>query len=281
MHASTLRTLHQTSAVMLCLTSSFSPVVLFTNTHDWLNCSGELRTTNEQDKDPRVAVMLGPFVPDCPYPRAQGLFLHPAALLPAPPGGNSASNTSWRTRTPPTDSVVMCLTRMASASRMQPPKVENKEWVTFCVEHFRWNAMALQAQLRKASSGPFPEAFLSLLSGYNCTETHEQDSGRSEASLILVAIPGKLEHLLLSAWSHSCTFLHCIEPSHSPGELMRIVCPAVLIYRVRVSRDHSLLTRPVVETQTVKLTALTITTRTLLSKTAIFGYCVLYHITYS
>ncbi|KAM9431118.1 melanocyte protein PMEL-like isoform 4-T8 [Salvelinus alpinus] len=45
---------------------------------------------------------------------------------------------------------------------------------------------------------------------------------------------------------------------------MRIVCPAVLIYRVRVSRDHSFLTRPVVETQTVKLTVLTITTRTLL-----------------
>uniref|UniRef100_A0A4W5R9I5 KAT8 regulatory NSL complex subunit 2 n=1 Tax=Hucho hucho TaxID=62062 RepID=A0A4W5R9I5_9TELE len=45
--------------------------------------------------------------------------------------------------------------------------------------------MALQAQLRKASSGPSPESFLSQLSGYNCTETHGQDSDRSEASLIL------------------------------------------------------------------------------------------------
>lgn len=45
--------------------------------------------------------------------------------------------------------------------------------------------MALQAQLRKASSGPSPEALLSQLSGYNRPETHGLDSGRSEATRIL------------------------------------------------------------------------------------------------
>jgi hypothetical protein len=57
--------------------------------------------------------------------------------------------------------------------------------VTFCAEHARRNAMALQAQLRKASSGPSPEALLSQLSGYNRPETHGLDSGRSEATRIL------------------------------------------------------------------------------------------------
>ncbi|KAM9504797.1 KAT8 regulatory NSL complex subunit 2 isoform 2-T5 [Salvelinus alpinus] len=65
------------------------------------------------------------------------------------------------------------------------PKVEKKEGVTFCAEHARRNAMALQAQLRKASSGPSPEALLSQLSGYNRPETHGLDSGRSEATRIL------------------------------------------------------------------------------------------------
>ncbi|XP_041702258.1 KAT8 regulatory NSL complex subunit 2-like [Coregonus clupeaformis] len=69
------------------------------------------------------------------------------------------------------------------------PKVEKKEGVTFCMEHIRRNVKAVQAQLRKASSGPAPEALLSQLSGYNLPETHGPDSGRSEASRILVAIP--------------------------------------------------------------------------------------------
>ncbi|XP_022618931.1 KAT8 regulatory NSL complex subunit 2 isoform X2 [Seriola dumerili] len=65
------------------------------------------------------------------------------------------------------------------------PKVERKDGVTFCAEHARRNAMALRAQMRKASSGPSPEALLSQLSGYNRAETHSLDGGRSEASRIL------------------------------------------------------------------------------------------------
>lgn len=57
--------------------------------------------------------------------------------------------------------------------------------VTFCAEHARRNAMALRAQVRKASSGPSPEALLSQLSGYSRTETHNLDGGRSEGSRIL------------------------------------------------------------------------------------------------
>ncbi|KAK5924140.1 hypothetical protein CgunFtcFv8_001042 [Champsocephalus gunnari] len=65
------------------------------------------------------------------------------------------------------------------------PKVERKDGVTFCAEHARRNAMALRAQMRKASSGPSPESLLSQLSGYNRAETHSADGGRSEASRIL------------------------------------------------------------------------------------------------
>ncbi|KAK6308384.1 hypothetical protein J4Q44_G00216550 [Coregonus suidteri] len=72
-----------------------------------------------------------------------------------------------------------------------PLKYINEE-VTFCMEHVRRNVKAVQAQLRKASSGPAPEALLSQLSGYNLPETHGPDSGRSEASRNLVAIPGQL-----------------------------------------------------------------------------------------
>ncbi|XP_051911178.1 KAT8 regulatory NSL complex subunit 2-like [Hippocampus zosterae] len=57
------------------------------------------------------------------------------------------------------------------------PKVERKDGVTFCAEHARRNAAALRAQMRKASSGPSPEALLSQLSGY--------DGGRSEAARLL------------------------------------------------------------------------------------------------
>lgn len=58
--------------------------------------------------------------------------------------------------------------------------------VAFCAEHAHRNALALQAQMRKASAGPSPEILLSQLSGYNRTEMGAlgQDS-RSEASRIL------------------------------------------------------------------------------------------------
>lgn len=45
------------------------------------------RTSDEQDKDPRVAIEQRPCGPDRPYPGAPGLLLHPATLLPAAPGG--------------------------------------------------------------------------------------------------------------------------------------------------------------------------------------------------
>lgn len=61
--------------------------------------------------------------------------------------------------------------------------------VTFCAEHARKNAMALQAQMRKASSGPSPEALLSQLSCHNRAETHGLDGGRSETSRILGKTP--------------------------------------------------------------------------------------------
>lgn len=58
--------------------------------------------------------------------------------------------------------------------------------VAFCAEHAHRNALALQAQMRKASSGPSPEYLLSQLSGYNRTEMGAlgQDS-RSEVNRIL------------------------------------------------------------------------------------------------
>ncbi|XP_076132116.1 KAT8 regulatory NSL complex subunit 2 isoform X2 [Alosa pseudoharengus] len=46
------------------------------------------------------------------------------------------------------------------------PKPEKKEGVAFCGEHTHRNALALQAHLRKASSGPSPELLLSQLSTY-------------------------------------------------------------------------------------------------------------------
>ncbi|XP_038165326.1 KAT8 regulatory NSL complex subunit 2 isoform X1 [Cyprinodon tularosa] len=65
------------------------------------------------------------------------------------------------------------------------PKAERKDGVTFCAEHARRNAMALRAQMRKASSGPTPEALLSQLSCSSRSETHSLDGGNSEASRIL------------------------------------------------------------------------------------------------
>ncbi|XP_017563460.1 LOW QUALITY PROTEIN: KAT8 regulatory NSL complex subunit 2 [Pygocentrus nattereri] len=66
------------------------------------------------------------------------------------------------------------------------PKPEKKDGVAFCAEHAHRNALALQAQMRKASSGPSPEMLLSQLSGYSRAESGAlgQD-GRSEASRIL------------------------------------------------------------------------------------------------
>ncbi|CAL8366914.1 unnamed protein product [Lota lota] len=65
------------------------------------------------------------------------------------------------------------------------PKVEKKDGVSFCAEHARRNAMALRAQMRKASPGPSPEALLAQLSGYSRADAHSLDAGRSEASRIL------------------------------------------------------------------------------------------------
>lgn len=46
------------------------------------------------------------------------------------------------------------------------PKQDKKEGVAFCAEHTHRNAMALQAHLRKVSTGPSPDSLLSQLSVY-------------------------------------------------------------------------------------------------------------------
>lgn len=71
--------------------------------------------------------------------------------------------------------------------------------VSFCAEHARRNALALQAQLKKSNPGPVSETLLCQLSSYARTElgSHSTDSGRSEASRIL----GERRGLLLSLWS--------------------------------------------------------------------------------
>ncbi|XP_040549671.1 KAT8 regulatory NSL complex subunit 2 isoform X5 [Gallus gallus] len=67
------------------------------------------------------------------------------------------------------------------------PKPEKKDGVSFCAEHARRNALALQAQLKKSNPGPVSETLLCQLSSYARTElgSHSTDSGRSEASRIL------------------------------------------------------------------------------------------------
>uniref|UniRef100_A0A1A8KBT9 KAT8 regulatory NSL complex subunit 2 n=3 Tax=Nothobranchius kuhntae TaxID=321403 RepID=A0A1A8KBT9_NOTKU len=65
------------------------------------------------------------------------------------------------------------------------PKAERKDGVTFCAEHSHKNAMALQAQMRKSSAGPSPEALLSQLSCSNRAEAYSLEGGRAEASRIL------------------------------------------------------------------------------------------------
>uniref|UniRef100_A0A7M4DZS9 KAT8 regulatory NSL complex subunit 2 n=2 Tax=Crocodylus porosus TaxID=8502 RepID=A0A7M4DZS9_CROPO len=59
--------------------------------------------------------------------------------------------------------------------------------VSFCAEHARRNALALQAQMKKASTGPVSETLLCQLSSYAKTELGPQaaESSRSEASRIL------------------------------------------------------------------------------------------------
>ncbi|XP_077472340.1 KAT8 regulatory NSL complex subunit 2 [Stigmatopora argus] len=65
------------------------------------------------------------------------------------------------------------------------PKVDRKDGVTFCAEHARRNAMALRAQMRKASSQVSPETLLSQLSGYSHAEMRRLDGGRGESSRII------------------------------------------------------------------------------------------------
>ncbi|XP_071228872.1 uncharacterized protein [Salvelinus alpinus] len=247
MHASTLRTLHQTSAVMLCLTSSFSPVVLFTNTHDWLNCSGELRTTNEQDKGSTCCRQAGAVCPRLPVPKSPRPVPSPSGPAPSPAWWEFCIKHVLEDKNAPYRQCRYVSNKNGKRFPNAAPKVDNKEWVTFCVEHFRWNAMALQAQLRKASSGPSPESFLSLLSGYNCTETHEQDSGRSEASLILgvkcfctiffLSTHMHWQHILTSyfIYRRPCT-TKCVAPYLTAHFLLSGVLIAVLFYNSCYSR---------------------------------------------
>uniref|UniRef100_A0A8C5LYW9 KAT8 regulatory NSL complex subunit 2 n=1 Tax=Leptobrachium leishanense TaxID=445787 RepID=A0A8C5LYW9_9ANUR len=67
------------------------------------------------------------------------------------------------------------------------PKPEKKDGVSFCAEHVRRNALALQAQMKKSNPGTTSESLLYQLSSYSRNElsTQTQESGRSEASRIL------------------------------------------------------------------------------------------------
>ncbi|KAK2516414.1 Kansl2, partial [Columba guinea] len=67
------------------------------------------------------------------------------------------------------------------------PKPEKKDGVSFCAEHARRNALALQAQMKKSNPGPVSETLLCQLSSYARPELGAQsaESSRSEASRIL------------------------------------------------------------------------------------------------
>ncbi|XP_031949811.1 KAT8 regulatory NSL complex subunit 2 isoform X2 [Corvus moneduloides] len=67
------------------------------------------------------------------------------------------------------------------------PKPEKKDGTSFCAEHARRNALALQAQVKKSNPGPVGETLLCQLSSYARAELGSQsmDSSRSEASRIL------------------------------------------------------------------------------------------------
>ncbi|XP_053311532.1 KAT8 regulatory NSL complex subunit 2 [Spea bombifrons] len=67
------------------------------------------------------------------------------------------------------------------------PKPEKKDGVSFCAEHARRNALALQAQMKKSNPGPTSESLLFQLSSYarNDLGSQAQENNRSEASRIL------------------------------------------------------------------------------------------------
>ncbi|KAM8977513.1 KAT8 regulatory NSL complex subunit 2 [Pelodytes ibericus] len=67
------------------------------------------------------------------------------------------------------------------------PKPEKKDGVSFCAEHARRNALALQAQVKKSHGGPTSESLLYQLSSYARSELVSQtpENARSEASRIL------------------------------------------------------------------------------------------------
>ncbi|XP_053564029.1 KAT8 regulatory NSL complex subunit 2 [Bombina bombina] len=67
------------------------------------------------------------------------------------------------------------------------PKPEKKDGVSFCSEHARRNALALQAQMKKSNPGTTAESLLYQLSSYTRSElgTQTQENNRSEASRIL------------------------------------------------------------------------------------------------
>ncbi|XP_057239925.1 KAT8 regulatory NSL complex subunit 2 [Malurus melanocephalus] len=67
------------------------------------------------------------------------------------------------------------------------PKPEKKDGTSFCAEHARRNALALQAQVKKSNPGPVGETLLCQLSSYARAELGSQstESSRSEASRIL------------------------------------------------------------------------------------------------
>ncbi|KAJ7317810.1 hypothetical protein JRQ81_003972 [Phrynocephalus forsythii] len=67
------------------------------------------------------------------------------------------------------------------------PKPEKKEGISFCAEHARRNALALQAQMKKSNPSPVRESLLCQLSSYTKTDLGSQsaEASRSEASRIL------------------------------------------------------------------------------------------------
>lgn len=83
--------------------------------------------------------------------------------------------------------------------------------VAFCAEHAHRNALALRAQMHKASSGPSPELLLSQLSGYNRTEMGAlgQD-GRSEASRILGRQFSRFLKKIITVYHFSTKFVFTI-----------------------------------------------------------------------
>ncbi|XP_075708332.1 KAT8 regulatory NSL complex subunit 2 [Rhinoderma darwinii] len=67
------------------------------------------------------------------------------------------------------------------------PKPDKKDGISFCAEHARRNALALQAQIKKSNPGPTSESLLYQLSSYTRGDlgTQTQESSRSEANRIL------------------------------------------------------------------------------------------------